>query len=153
MFALALGGIVERLNNCAQELFELLDGAGVTSPFTRTVGEFLRHLSDFSWPMSGGGWLPPPPILMALLASLNSLIMQRAFALSSSSPLPADLFSTTASGANESMIIVSRDMEWSHSSGAVTMPMVITSSLAFSSATFDRSSAWLVVIASRWSSN
>ena len=37
-------------------------------------------------------------------------------------------------------------------SGALTMPMAVTAAQAFSSATFARSSAWLVVVASLWSS-
>ena len=38
-------------------------------------------------------------------------------------------------------------------SGALTMPMAVTAAQAFSSAAVARSSAWLVVVASRWSSS
>ena len=53
-FALTLRGRVERFNNYAQRLCELLDGAGVTPSFARFFREADVISLSFSWSTSGG---------------------------------------------------------------------------------------------------
>ena len=97
-FAFPLGGKVERLNNCGQGP---LDGAGVTSSFTRLKNAFQRHLSELQlvnvWrrPIASSTSNVMNP-LASLLSLIVSCITQRTLAQSPKSLLQANLCSTTA---------------------------------------------------------